>query len=400
MNKIQFNSNAESLCKIARNMLWNSNKDVEDCIDIVKGLLINPDVSDIDTRNLAIEILEGRKILKGTTIAYIEDDNENVRSMSLLLVDHKEYKTAKLEEHMKRNSKLYIDTAVKGLRLDSEKLINATMGEVINYRLYGSLDYNSRKFLPKGHLKNGTYLLTNAELSFDILGGLCNSNEEVVNKCTNYFNEKLTEWKLSGLTYEKMDSYQKEIYNRNLEASNADLFPFDTKINMLEKEDALVTHEFSDFETFDLEDDESNFKENYASIGTPDPQDNYFSEHGWLDLEGNYYSTNFGGHLMKAWYIVKKNPILEKEFNDFYNQYKSITTDRYDLSAAFLESQGWGRFMDQQQTGMSTLIFSSKKEITELQIDACLKMKNNLNLSYNPYDYYDRFPTAIRGVNI
>lgn len=83
----------EFITNIARQWFWEENKKYDVCEELLLSCLVNPQLSLEERKCLARDILEGRKRLVGNNEFTIEEDGENVRSL-----------TEKINQLARRNS--------------------------------------------------------------------------------------------------------------------------------------------------------------------------------------------------------------------------------------------------------------------------------------------------------
>ncbi|MFW5962538.1 MAG: hypothetical protein ACOCQR_02880 [bacterium] len=323
----QFQIEGEYITKLARTWLWDEERELEVCMNLLRECLLSDAITDKERDSIATEILEGRKKLVGINTFELVEDNENIRSLNEL-IKKKEQKIKKmqLEEDMQRYAKKYIDRYVGGFSVHKDCLrnIDNDRQSVIDWLLYG--DTRASKILSphisrssdyfSTPLQGGAHLLLNLDSAFQILGGPCRDDKEVNEKITIHFNKILNDLKANGIDYDEMNSYQRAFYERNLKAYNDFLLefpynkPFDKSdlslnavlkpINKREKEDQRRKNYKEYMEKIAAQSDMSGMK--YDLEGTYKP---IFLEEkegitGFLAPDGKFFKTEFGGHEILA----------------------------------------------------------------------------------------------------
>lgn len=405
--KVTFQVDMEYICRLARQMLWEENKDLEYCVRLVEDVLMHPDFDDEKRRRIAIEILEGKKIVKGINEGVLMQDGENIRPLTELVM-RKERQIAyhKMIEDMEKRPFCYIDHAAGGYSLTRGvgdgrfgkipwdiQMLNTK--EIIMLRKYNVTNEEMIKADKKhiGILEAGTYLLTNTKFAFQILGGPVKKWDDATNKCTLYYHKLLKEWKEKGIQFEDMDGYQKDIHYRNAFVDKN--FPYrETRMQevlmkreeeTLSEEREIVEEEMLDIpynpgnEEYELahwrflQKKELNNKSDsrwYEYLGLPDEQEKPYDFYGWISPEGVYYSSGFGGHSLKSYAILMEMDAYRKEFYERYSLHekyveKKYPTD-YDVAEIYLLRNGWVKLHDPSGSGMS-LVGVQGKEIENIQ---------------------------------
>lgn len=378
---LHFSINYEYITDLARTWLWDENKELEKCIELLCDCLMHPDIDDKKRKEIAIEVLEGRKKLIGINEGQLVEDGENIRPLTdLVAKKEKEIKYRDMMTQMNTYPYLYLDlacggysvvNAVKtyGVRKIRDEVKEMNVQDLIFFRLHGWRAKDESPF-EKGYLQAGTRLLQNPRFAFEILGGPVKDHYETMDKCTIYWRKELQKWKEGGLTYMTMNDNQREVYMRNMQADNE--FPFIGVANepyqiSEEVQDALDDgwEEFADMSK------EKQDLDWYKYSGKPDPEGEFYEEYGWVSPNGQFYSSGFGGHQTKAYSILKENEVLLNDFKHFFAKYydsSNIYRDKSYLAMIFLSRLGWIKIKRDYEKGLAVFQFSNTR-LTSKQTD-------------------------------
>ena len=109
MEKIPFVVSGEFITNLVRDWLWEEKRPLKVCIDFLSDAL---GLETTEQKNIAVQILEGRKKLVGNNVFTLEDDNEHVRPLSDLAGDlEKENMLLKIQMDMKKEGKMKDESA-------------------------------------------------------------------------------------------------------------------------------------------------------------------------------------------------------------------------------------------------------------------------------------------------
>ena len=96
---LHWSISGEFITDIARSWFWDENKPYETCEELLLNCLISPKLTLEDRKNIARDIIEGRKKITGVNELTVENDGKNIRPIQ-----------TKIKELMHKN---YVNTLVK-----------------------------------------------------------------------------------------------------------------------------------------------------------------------------------------------------------------------------------------------------------------------------------------------
>ncbi len=120
---MSFQVDGEFITELARTWFWEEDKPYEVCEELILTCLSGTNQSEDELRHIAQNIIEGRKKLVGINCFTLEDDNENVRPLSVKI--ESQYRKLKIEElktYMSSRMIDYVDpySTVKSLKAAKE----------------------------------------------------------------------------------------------------------------------------------------------------------------------------------------------------------------------------------------------------------------------------------------
>jgi hypothetical protein len=401
----------EYICEIARTWLWDEDKPYEQCEKLLLGMMDGNELTRDEKKEIAIQILEGRKIIRGINEGSLEDDGKLIRPLYKLVDKYRERSEAfELQNHIDSHPWLYVDTFCGGFSIANGKYARGcrdyNRSRMIEWRKYGQRgNFNDTFEECNDPLQAGTLLLSQEWFAKKVLGKPADSEKEVMEKLTIYYNERLKELKIKGIDYIDMNKYQMRIYERNLYACKEYdmIFPYNKPY---EKSD--LTNEGIDYKIVNrkrniemeqrmeeltniriaemLEKEKgprSNEKGWYTQIPecdrrTPEFKGEYFDMYGWVDTDGTWYSCGFGGHGVKASLIIRSS--FKKEY-ELYVKKMGIGRQIQD---SFLSSIGWVKFHNPHLHEEPYVSMEGNRNPTFVQRDRIMDIQKQFNLGiYN-----------------
>ena len=360
MERLTWQIEGEFITDLARTWFWNENRPYKDSEELIKSC-ISSATSKEEYKNIALDIIEGRKKFVGVNQFELVNDGKNVRYISDKINDlHKQLEIEEIKDKIEYSGIDYVDpySTVKSLkearnhnvkaRTDCEIWFMYSCEDQRRASMYGDCDT-----LPsaKKPTKAGLWLFDKPELIYRATNGNQHVSDDEfwkniyeLIKDDKVFAER-NNYYLATL---RMKAAKKEYWDRFWESCK-------------EKADqeAENPYKFMSEEWFEFE-----FRKNndYQYLLKPDAIDKW---EGLIDPQGNYYSCEFGGHNIKAWYLlVHKDKNLEQcDLHEF----------KVDMNNAldYLLNQGWcaTRFLPVRGEFISYPPLSSGKQITKAQID-------------------------------
>lgn len=135
---LHWSISGEFITDIVRSWFWDENKPYETCEELLLNCLINPKLTLEDRKNIARDIIEGRKKITGVNELTVENDGKNIRPIQTKIKElmHKN-KIYEIERHIDNNPICYVDPYA------TSKSIKALTEGITRYRN----DYNTKEIL-------------------------------------------------------------------------------------------------------------------------------------------------------------------------------------------------------------------------------------------------------------
>ncbi|QHW35789.1 hypothetical protein GZH47_33390 (plasmid) [Paenibacillus rhizovicinus] len=407
MESLTFQVHMDFICELARTQFWDDGRDMDKVLELLYSIMEG--CPEEKKYPLAIEILEGRKIIVGVNEGEVVEDGKLIRPIGLM-IKKKQAKIDRfeLERHMDVAPIWYIDSFMGGNGLYNH--INAPLTDGSRSSVVWARErvgFSLETKLPPHPLGWGTYLLTDERFAFEVLGGPVRGHAEALHKMTMFWHEKLKEWKAAGVTPETMSEYQRIVYDRQWLASGRkwgdeeivythpylDDIQRERTVNTEKaKEFVKVSDEYVSKEDYDRVVENWNIptrNEEFKFHGQPDANGEFYSPFAWVSPEGVWYSCGFAGHQIKAEKIVRERSDIEELYIAYEKSMgKDFTDDmmrfRYEqgLPKDFLDSIGWVMLRDEFNTG--TIRPGYGHSLNELQRAAVMAMVRYRKLDHNP----------------
>lgn len=301
MEYLQWKIDGEFICDIARQWFWEENRDYEKCEELLLSALGTDELTLEEKKEIARDIIEGKKKLVGVNECVLVDDNKNVRHIQdkikkinqKMLID-------KIRSDMNVNAINYVDpySTVKSVKSAKIKDVT-TYEEVYNYFCFSEFDYDKRRDFTEndGITKCGLWLLDNPELVAKYYHRCASSSSD------DFWSKMYEAIKDDERFKERNNKYlaflrMKEDNERNLKEQ------LDKQYDKMIKTRTTST-KIKDF-------NEMTSEEYIEYLSSKEPgnldyrliPDNLEKFEGLIDKEGNFYSCEFGGHNIKAYYII------------------------------------------------------------------------------------------------
>lgn len=361
METLAFKVDGEFVCHLARDWFWEDGKPFEKCMELLIECLGTDMIGMEEKKSIAIDILEGKKILKGLNVFTLEEDGEYIRPLTDKIKEN-ERKLAiyHIKEEMEKFPERYVDIYACPKNMEEYAPIPFTdwrdpneipllqsEKEMVRLWLYASENWYSGKysledeyFYPKKHTDNGAYLM-DPVLVYEVAGDTINNVGDSI------FYEKLYEYwekhpKKSGIE-ERQRLYEAEMEkNKKPPIDNSEI-------------------------------EEIKNKELYC-ISQPDVKikGKYISEYGLIDRRGYYYSCGYAGHNAKAMTIISENPeLFDIKETDLYK--------KNDRMLDILLEKGWIIVRNPAVNGDPYFDMSQSNVATKAQIKAVFDYMAHFN---------------------
>ena len=309
MEYLQWQIDGEFICNIARTWFWDENRPYEKSEELLLSALGTDEITLEEKKKIAQDIIEGRKKLVGINTFTLEEDNEHIRPILEKIAQlNRKLLIKEIEAHMELYAIRYVDpySTVKSIKSASEIKNVTTYDEVYNYFCFGEFDYykknNYIQFYP--NTKCGLWLLDHPEIVADYYGKLApleNSYEaeefwESIYEAIKDIDDN--EFKERNKKYLITQKLKKEKEERKLEVTK-NLYKnirkrIDTAQETIQNPNDMDSEEYINYliqkEPLDL---------NYRII-----PDDFEKFEGLISPDGKFYSCKFGGHNIKAYYIM------------------------------------------------------------------------------------------------
>lgn len=291
---VNMSVSGEFLTQLARTMLWDDKRPYEECENFLKSALFG--LPENESSEIIQKILEGRLKLTGTNVYTLKEDNEQVRSvLDLLKEQQKEQVLLSIKENMRLHFIRYVDpySTVKSMHTESQACNNfpETYDECRNYFLY-----TDNKELPVDEQTfNGLWLIYYPNLVYQItMGNLKDIGSDI-------FWEKIyqatKDWDFLK------DRNKKYLAVQQMKKDKQNSLNIQYKNFLKKKENAVIKPRYLSKEWFQYK--EKTDMDGITFRMTPDDMENW---EGLISPSGDFYSCLFGGHSIKAYYIITTHP--------------------------------------------------------------------------------------------
>lgn len=358
---MHFAVEGEFICQLARSWFWDQDKPYAKCEELLLSVLESNTVSLTERKQIAREILEGKKILKGVNTLTLEEDGENIRAIEEKIEEYRKREMIrKIKEDMELYPEKYVDpyscpkdikryAPVTNLYHQDQKLLTSAYGDLspeTNLKVWvyateyimldiSRLDEDFWNDNFSGYLKRGLYLLRHPELVFNLIGEPVNEDNQefLYEQLYKYFEEKLLRKEMDKETAE-------EIIFRNKKYLAA-----------MRGQSIFANQDRKELTVDEL-------KKNVEP-------DDFLSEYGLIDKNGNYYSCGFAGHHIKAYYLIQKKLTY---YQEKYPDYKEEMYD-FDKALDILYEEGWVIIRNPLAGGQVFFDYRGDRRPTKHQID-------------------------------
>ena len=354
VKKLTFQIGGEYVCDLARTRFWEEDRPFEECERLLLGCLIADGVTLEERKNIAIEILEGRKKLVGTNTFQLVEDGEEIRPLSLKFKQYeREDMVRRIQADMEARPLAYIDRFAAPRPLEDYEAIQRwqrgeapepgtvlTQADQVRMYLYaqtsiiGAARLEPEYYGGERPLDRGCYLLSHPGWVYDFIGEpVSDENEgQLYQKLYEFWTAKSKEnCPAPQLTFIRARN------ERYLAAQRADgILPSapPARLGVEEKDDLLRRAEPDDF----------------------------LSEYGMVDRQGKWYSCTFGGHNTKAHTLVRARPELFGVQPSDYIPFGDRVLDR-------LFDAGWVILQNPYVSGWPAVEFKAGLRPTKAQVD-------------------------------
>lgn len=328
MEKIPFVVSGEFITNLVRDWLWEEKRPLKVCIDFLADAL---GLETAEQKNIAVQILEGRKKLVGNNVFTLEDDNEHVRPLSDLTGDlEKENMLLKIQMDMQSNFRRYVDiwATVKSSHPDALHINGdpTTYAECVDW--YCKDDSRPPEYLIMQNMRlldtptmGGLWLINEPEMVYEC----CQQDMREIGKPD--FWERVYQMVQSRPGFE--DRNQRYLFSKRPKPSFEERMNAicQTSLKDMQEEPEFLSPEWFLYRlkhdkdiTYQLE---------------PDDMQNW---EGLIAPNGDFYSCEFGCHNAKAFYLLLQHSEWVNSTKEELMNSKEI---RIDNSLDVLVELGW-----------------------------------------------------------
>ena len=426
---MHFTIDGDFVTELARTWFWEEDCPYEKSEKLLKSCLVNEQTTDAERDQIVRDIIEGRKKLTGSSDEglSLEDDGENIRPITLKIKEtEKKLFIEMLKNRMEYDFLPFVDpfSTVKSIK-SFRRSNNGERGidECRQYFLYVN-EWNEDSFMQEiadKTTKGGLWLYEEPELIYEIMQEMYPDTKPDINMVNHLgYTEPGCFW---DILYEKIKNTKSEDFiernerylgakrvarRKELKELQQDAEmrkTFEEKKETETKSPELIEaekyreevasflkrqlsrikdgtfgeniKEHADFYEFEynlineqLAEGENSNKNEYMYEVLPDPE--IKDAYGLCDPQGNWYSTGFGGHNMKAVHMIYVHP---ENFPEMKPGHIEMDAEMFNDSKALdlLIKKGWCAIRCSQLIGdyvTTPMDAGSAKQLTKAQKDA------------------------------
>lgn len=288
VERLSFRVEGEWITDLARSWFWDENKDYEVVEELLLSCLCTDEITIEERKDIARDIIEGKKKLVGINNFSLEDDGHLIRPIYKKIQELKrKEEIRKIKDDMDIHANNYIDKFSIDFSLDTYNQNCEADSYYSSYDGAYEFFYNEDTF---SETKNGLWILDKPELVFDLMGGVVDNfnKEEFFNKLYEYLKEQSS---LSEGFLKRQKRYEQSL-----------------RVGKVEEVGYFYKPSLPDY-------NETDYMFGKPELNYCRKYDDLLSEYAWINRYGEWHSCEFGGHQLKAEVIVTMNEKLEKEFN-------------------------------------------------------------------------------------
>lgn len=401
--QLYFRVDGEWITEFARDWFWKEDRPYPQCEELLLSCLGTDQISLDEKKKIVQDILEGRKKLVGENTFTLEDDNKNVRPLSVKFEElRRELKIQELHDRMTVRMIDFVDpySIVKSLRVAKEYNVS-TLDQCRTWFWYSDAAIDTTYMRPR---YPGEDMLPSYEK--DTVGGLWLYDYpdivyDAINKSDAYPTDKITKYRFWQAVYEiiseksgfntkdfklrneyylasvrvrkEKEERLRKLFNPSLHdassnetedddeiCSNVSYSEKKTELDELSKATLTFVEKFlEEHPTPPTDDDDIRYISKYRTMRLIQSHftegdrytrtereyciipDSYEEWEGLIAPNGDFYSCDFGGHNCKAYYIMRAYP--EKFPNLDYNEFGMLKHGPIQAHNAldYLLEQGW-----------------------------------------------------------
>jgi len=313
---LHFSIQGEFITDFAREMFWDMDKDYADCEEILLNILNSGPYDQEKNRRIAQDIIEGRLKFVGQDTVELVPDNENIRPIGQKIAETtKQLRLIQIQDHIRIHPMSYVDpyATCKSIReapkSDDYDVGYQYLNDVTHY--FTSPEYLNSEYQFPHHdegTKLGLWLFEESELIYDLIGGIVteanksNFFEKLFDHINNHdftghgFAERQERYAAGIRREEDKITYMAKWEKETLEKIRQKQLKND-KSDPTERI-SLNDMTLAEFGAELLQRDHTN--RDYDIM-----PDDIINWEGLISPAGKFYSCEFGGHSIKAFYVIQ-----------------------------------------------------------------------------------------------
>ena len=421
MEQLHFNVEGKFITDLARSWFWSENREYSVCEELLCNCLMSDEITEVEQKAYARDIIEGRKQLCGTSVdgLTLEDDGRNIRLIQDKLAEVQEQLRYKVFEDSAWNNFLplvdpYSKVKARGGWTESEGII--TYEQCYHYFAFSEQYRHEYSESMQLATKCGLWLIDYPEMVYGILTELYPhdlnittglvyrdkdlfwqkiyeetkdwDNEDFKVRNRNYLGSIRRKERLELVRELESEECRQELEEQCFNRENATELQRDQKAFLDKQLENMRTGKYGE----KLKADWKSFQSEYELIIDKCPRelvpdtrdleyvildDDIVSPYGLVSPDGKWYSCDFGGHQVKAYHLLMA----------YANKLQDITYKAtFDSALDDLISAGWVAVRFLYSIGnyvtIPSEIAGSTKQVTKAQKDTIWEAsaKHDLNL--------------------
>lgn len=307
---VGFHVSGEFITDLMRTWFWEEHRPIKTCIELCD--CVCGDADDINTEAIFRDIIEGRKKLVGIDEFDLIDDGENIRSITDYMVNQEKQKVlAQIELEMVGNFRKYVDRFAT-IKSTHHEVLSAhgnpnSFQECVNY-------FCKEEYLPSEAADDAHWLYVSENkrlIDTPTMGGLwlINEPETAYEACDGDMNAigKGSFWKkIYELKKNDPDFADRNMRYKVYMAPRPSSFEMaNALVEAYERKHKKPNEPEPEYMTNDWFDYEFKYTKELQYLMQPDDIINW---EGLIAPNGDFYSVNFGGHNVKAYYLMVRYP--------------------------------------------------------------------------------------------
>ena len=354
MEDMYWSVDGSFITDLARVWFWNENRPYERVEELLLNCMVTDAITLDEKKRYIQDIIEGRLKLTGVNELSLEEDNENIRPISLKVEEYRKKEILRdIKEDMELHPLYYIDLYAAEKTLCLEDLEEEFSEYKRQKGFIGADEDMIEEFLCTSYNSlTGRFTYDEPERT-DLRKGLYLMNPLLVYKLFEKPLSKIDEEK----KYKKLYEYMKESEQTKDVIKRQKLY--EAYLNECLETKETKKAEFPDEQRRRL-------KEFTESLGRKVDPDEFNSEYGLINKMGEYYSCGFAEHEVKAMQIIIGNP---ESFGISREDERIVNQDLSENWLDILYNDGWIIIRNPYVNSAPYIDIAPGKRATKYQID-------------------------------